>query len=64
MNVFLLYPTQNFILQKEFSLHEETLFKDLDLETICQTMADNDPILFATAKTALLTTVPSIETIH
>ena len=65
MKVLLLQKNDDFTVRKEFSIHEETLFKDLELQIICNAMAgDDNPLLFSISKTAILTTTADLETIQ
>lgn len=61
----LLYKDANFIVKKSFSPYQDTLFRDLQLQYICEAMADMDEptFLFDICKTALLENSADLSTI-
>jgi len=54
MNVFLMYRDRDFNLQGELPWNEQSLTRDLDLNTLFDAMAQGDDFLFEVAKRAVL----------
>jgi hypothetical protein len=58
MKAYLMHRDRDFDLHHELPANEKALTQDLELSTLCSTMAAGDPLLFEVAKRALLLSLP------
>lgn len=63
MKAFLMYPDQDFDLQRKFLSHHQALIQDLELPTLFNAMARGDTFLFEVAKQSMLSSVADLDTI-
>jgi DNA mismatch repair ATPase MutS len=64
MKAFLMYKDQDFDLQQQLPWNAQALVQDLELNTLFNAMALGDHLLFEVAKTAVLSSLNDLDSIH
>ncbi len=64
MNVFLMYKDRDFNPEQPLPPHAETVVQDLELDTLLKAMARDDTFLLSLSKTALLSSLTDVQSIH
>lgn len=64
MNVFLMHPNRDLVIEQEFPSHAQALMQDLELGTLLEAMAQGDRYLFQVAQHTLLSSLIEPETIR
>ena len=64
MNVFLMYKDRDFNPEQPLPPQAETVVQDLELETLLKAMARDDTFLHSISKTALLSSLADVQSIH
>ena len=64
MKVFLMYPDRDFGSERKLVSDEKTLVQDLELNTLFETMAQEDKYIFQAAQQAILYSLDNLDTIN